>query len=129
MTMPEEIAVYLNDNGFGKYDPDGVCDIFIGTIPEYCPCISLFQYAGRQSVMKQLGGTEIPGLQVCVKDAEYIAGLKTINEICNFLDQTDPTINGTYYPYIRAKQRPFLLQRDENENYIFAVNFEVYRNN
>lgn len=124
--MLKDIAEYLSRKGIGEFSTGNDGDIFIGIRPEKPDeCICLFQYAGRQSICRSLDRVKRPALQVQVRGKSVLRSLKKIESVVDLLDQSDPTINGVYYPSIRAVQSPFLLCKDENEQYVYAVNFYV----
>ncbi|GHU54524.1 hypothetical protein AGMMS49975_15040 [Clostridia bacterium] len=128
MTMPEDIAFYLRDCGMGVYESEGISTISIGGFKEYYENnITLFQYAGFPPLLKQLDTIEHLSLQILTRDLVYVNSLELIEKITRILDQTRPTINGTFYPLIMANQSPFFMELTENEHYIFGVNLSVAR--
>jgi hypothetical protein len=72
---------------------------------------------------------ESPGLQLLSRAASYQTARNRAEAAYTILDglseQTLPTGTGVRYREIVAVAPPFYLQRDDNERYIVAVNFNV----
>lgn len=72
---------------------------------------------------------ERPSIQLLSRSTSYQTArnkAETAYALLDGLNQKNlPTSTGTLYNEIVAAQPPFLLQRDESDRYIVAVNFEV----
>ena len=67
-------------------------------------------------------------VQVRIRDFDYREGWNMANDIREYLDAKVGTKQGgTTYIMIRATSDPQFLERDENERYIFFINFEIIR--
>lgn len=73
---------------------------------------------------------ESPTLQILSRSTSYETArdrAQTAYTTLNGLAATLPTSTGVRYLSIAAAQPPFLLQRDEHDRYIVAVNFNVQK--
>jgi hypothetical protein len=67
-------------------------------------------------------------VQVRIRDFDYREGWNMANDIREYLDAKVGTKQGgTTYIMIRATSDPQFLERDENERYVFFINFEIIR--
>lgn len=132
--MLDEIAAYLAENGLGKFSADEVLpdsDIFLEGLVQSPPgvleCISLQQYGGSGRLDKELDGVEFLNLQITARGNNPLELIEKLNRIVDLLDQTRPTIGGHFYPAITAKQAPFKAWVENNDTFVYAVNFNVDR--
>jgi hypothetical protein len=110
-------------------------DLFLGTLPSNPTlCCALAEYAGEPPLRTQneghahssAQGGERPRVQLLCRATDYEAGRSLIQSILGVLDAiVNQTILGTFYLKVAAVQPPFLLERDQNDRWIFAVNFAV----
>jgi hypothetical protein len=63
-----------------------------------------------------------------VRDSNYDEAWEKANDIREYLDAKVGTKQGgTTYISIRATGDPQFLERDENDRFIFIINFEIIR--
>jgi hypothetical protein len=71
-------------------------------------------------------GAEMPRFQLIVRSTDYETGRNLIQSIWNVLDAiVNRDVNGTFYQRCAALQSPFMLERDDNDRWIFVANFQV----
>ena len=72
--MIQDMGRYLQERGIGavgKY-------IFLSLLPDSpVECMALYEYQGQPG--NQIAGTEVPGLQICVRTKRYPDGLSLIH--------------------------------------------------
>jgi hypothetical protein len=94
-------------------------------------CVTLYDYGGAapQATIERNGSIyERCNIQVRVRANSYVDGYRQVYAIFNELQGVGQiTINNTLYTSILAKQSPFLLEWDKNDNVIFVVNFQIQR--
>jgi hypothetical protein len=131
MSMIEEIARYLSDNGFGVFDLDGItenADIFLDNLPQTpVECLAITQYGGNGRALQIFGNIENLNLQITARGRDFIALRNKLDNIIDLLEQTRPTLDGHFYPLITAKQNPIKLSGREDGVYIYAAQFNVSR--
>lgn len=108
-------------------------DMFSGGLPpDPIECCALIEYGGEPPMRKQNDGAahssaqggERPRFQLLVRSADYETGRNFIQQIWDELDGiVNETIGGIFYQRVAAIQSPFMLERDESDRWIFAVNF------
>jgi len=113
-------------------------DLFLGVLPSNPSlCCALVEYEGETPLRTQNEGAahssaqggERPRFQLLCRDTDYETGRSLVKSIVTVLDAiVNETIEGTFYVRVSALQSPFLLERDENSRWIFAVNFAVIKN-
>lgn len=110
-------------------------DLFLGGLPsDPSECCALIEYGGEPPLRTQNEGAarssaqggERPRFQLLCRAADYETGRSLIQSVVDELDGiVNETIGGTFYLRVAALQPPFLLERDGNDRWIFAVNFAV----
>ena len=121
-----ELGAYLATEGVGTVGTD----IFYGTLPATPEaCVALFEYGGI-APEHNLGTTalryEMPRVQVLTRHGTYLTGIKKAQDVTNaFAAIANSTISEVYYLHVEPLQSPFLLDRDQNDRWIFACNYQV----
>lgn len=126
MTMMSELGTYLAASTALVVNTD----LFYGTMKtEPAECASFVEYQGRGYVKSNGGGgkTEIPRMQVLYRAETYDAGITGIRAIAAVLDVDNVTMGSTFYQRVEPLQPPFFLERDDNDRFVFACNFEITR--
>lgn len=127
MTMMSELGTYLAANGGGVVVGT---DLFYGTMPTSpAVCASFVEYEGRGYVRRQGGARcEMARMQLLYRAESYEAAVAAIRTMAFVLDNVvNLTLSGTFYQRVEALQPPFFLERDANDRFVFAVNFEITR--
>lgn len=122
-----ELGTYLAANGGGVVVGTS---LFYGTMPSApATCASFVEYEGTGFVRRQGGARcERARMQVLYRAETYTAGLAAIRTIMSVLDGiVNATLGSTFYQRVEALQPPFFLERDDNDRFVFAVNFQVTR--
>jgi hypothetical protein len=124
MSMPSDVAEYLEDNSIGTVGTD----IFIQFTPETPHnAISVFQYSGWPPLT--VAGFTRPGLQVKVRNTNAATAITKMEAIIALLhDKGELTLEGTRYPYIEMAQTWFPLGWEEvvgGRRFTVACNFNV----
>ena len=92
---------------------------------------SLVEYDGVGIVRRQTETPatlcEQPRVQMIWRAADYTTGKALIRAAWKALECTNLTIGTTFYQRIAADSPPFHMGRDENDRWLFAVNFTVTR--
>ncbi len=136
-----DLAVYLQAQGFGTYDPSGsTSTIYVGTIPDAPDTmIALEEYVGMASPNAwTLDGAvlprwETPNVHISVRGApyDYLTPRTTIEAIYQlFLRIKDTPINGAQYNRITPLGSgifPMPVNADVNGRRLLTVNFAVMR--
>lgn len=92
--------------------------------------VAVYETGGRAPLHTHTSGPgqavmEYPRIQVSVRSSAYSTGRLQIQRIYAVMDGFRPRLlNGVLYHWAAAVQPPFLLERDENQRTVFAVNFE-----
>ena len=130
MLLPE-IAQEIEDNALATRGTD----LFLGVLPPNpSSCCALVEYTGEEPLRTQnegaaglsAQGSIRPRVQLLCRASAYETGRSLIEQIWRALDViTNQELSGTFYQSVRAMQSPFLLDRDENDRYIFAANFAI----
>lgn len=110
-------------------------DLFLGGMPsEPSLCCALIEYGGEPPLRTQNEGAahssaqggERPRFQLLCRASDYETGRSLIQSMWEKLDAiVNETIVTTFYQRVSAVQQPFLLERDENNRWIFVANFAV----
>lgn len=108
-------------------------DLFLGTLPsDPSLCCALIEYGGEPPLRTQNEGAahssaqggERPRFQLLCRATDYETGRSLIQSIWEVLDAiVNEEIVGTFYQRVSAVQQPFLLERDENDRWVFVANF------
>lgn len=108
-------------------------DMFAGVLPPNpVECCALVEYGGEPPMRNQTDGAahssaqggERPRFQLLLRSADYETGRNLIQQMWSALDGiVNVTIGGIFYQRVASIQSPFLLERDDNDRWIFAVNF------
>ncbi|MEN6605910.1 MAG: minor capsid protein [Bryobacteraceae bacterium] len=131
MTLTE-IATYLASLGIGTLQVD-LFTHFMPPAPDFC--ITVYAYGGRTSPdVWKMGEShvqrEYPRIHVEVRGVAEDADTPEakIKDIYRLLSMTAPTLlSGTQYWTITPLQPPFPVKKDDNQRYIFACNFEIFK--
>jgi len=128
-----DLGTFIADAGHGVEGSD----LFLGTMPsDPSECCALIEYSGEPPLRTQNEGSahssaqggERPRVQLLCRSAEYETGRSLVQAITETLDAVrNETIEGTWYTRIAAIQSPFLVERDENDRYVFACNFQIVK--
>lgn len=112
-------------------------DLFSGVMPpEPIVCCALMEYGGEAPLRTQNEGAahssaqggERPRFQVLCRATDYDTGRSLIQSMWHVLDAiVNEEINGVFYQRVAAIQSPFLLERDDNDRWIFVANFQASR--
>lgn len=128
--MLEDIGAYLQKKGIGTVSKD----IFFSAFPASpIECLALFEYQGEPP--DQMAGVETPGLQVCVRTANYKAGYSRLQKahkalkVIGYEDGDCPEgieIDSTrYYRAIPVLSGAIPLGKDENGKIRLAKNYYI----
>jgi hypothetical protein len=121
------IAFYLADNGFGSLGDN----IFGGEWGEADKQIACFGGPGTPSELKET--YENPGLQILVRgnkrEADHIVytAAKAVSDFLLSLPDSIE-ISGVCYTGFEPTTDIANLGKDENERFIYSMNFSTYRN-
>ena len=122
-----DVAFYLDANGFGTLGTD----LFGGEWGQVDKQILVLGGAGTPSELKSL--YEMPDIQILVRgnksesDRHVYAIAKGVSDLLlSALDNVD--INGTCYTGFEPSSNIAPLGKDENERFIYSMNFTTYRN-
>ncbi len=121
------IEAYGDSSGF---DLTFATDLFIGREPILPKnCVTIFDTFGMAPYLGLTDtGYEYPSVQIRVRHINYITGWNLINDIKDaFHGRSQEVWNGTLYSVIYCSSGPALLDRDDNDNFIFIVNFNIQR--
>jgi len=130
--MVKDIADYLATKGIGTV----TVDLFYGSEPSSPnDCITVYEYGGSPPDLQ--AELEFPGLQVRARNDSYTSAREKLGAIQTALEQIgneyDPTlaegitINGTFYPSIKAVSGVLPLREDESERTILVQNYTVMK--
>lgn len=110
-------------------------DLFSGGLPPNpSECCALVEYGGMPPMRTQnegaipssAQGAEMPRFQLIVRSSDYEAGRTFIQSLWDLLDAiVNRDVNGTFYQRVAALQSPFMLERDDNDRWIFVANFQA----
>jgi hypothetical protein len=119
----------LETAGLGTFGTD----LFAGGLPsEPIECCALVEYGGEPPLRNQTDGAahqsaqggERPRFQLMCRSADYETGRNLIQQMWADLDGiVNETLSGIFYQRVAALQSPFLLERDQNNRWIFIANF------
>jgi hypothetical protein len=92
-------------------------------------CVTVYDTSGSMArALDRDNKLYFSSVQVRVRDHDYREGWDKINDIREYLDaKVGTTQNETLYVMIRATSDPQFLTRDENQRFIFSINFEIIR--
>lgn len=123
MPVAHDIAEYLEDQTIGTVGTD----IFVGIMPNTPDdCIVIWPYAGQPPDIIWDG--EYPSINVKVRNTAQDTGWTKIYSIMKALHKlTNTTIESTLYHRIEAMGSPAYLERDQNNRYIFNINFSIIK--
>lgn len=129
MTLLADLGEYLEDNGGGVVVGTS---LFYGTMPPTPDaCGVLIEYEGRgmlRRIVDDGAQTEMPRVQLVYRSTTYTEGMTAIRTMWALLDAIVNTELGTtFYQRVSAIQPPFYVERDGNDRFLFAANFEVTR--
>lgn len=115
-----DLELYYNDN------------LYIGTEPPLPrDCVTIFDTAGRAPQMMlnpEDNGYEYPSVQIRVRNIDYLTGWSLIESIKALLHGLhQETWNSTLYSVIYCASGPALLDKDDNGNCRFIINFNIER--
>ena len=108
-------------------------DLFIGKEPgKPRRTATIFDYASFPPNLtmdgKDAANYEYCGIQIRVRDVDYVTGWTLINKIKDSLHgRAQETWGGTLYCVIKCINGPALLDYDANGNARFVVNFNIQR--
>ena len=131
MGFLDELSEEIRLNGIDDYPPDGglmANEIRDGAGDEVT---ALFESSGGPGERVQ----DVPGtkyaeqiVQVQCRSRSQQTARSRCYQIYNlFNGRGSENIGGTYYVSLDPLQAPFLLQRDENDRWIYAVNFTALK--
>ncbi len=127
MLLPE-LGTYLQTAGIGTLGTD----LFLGLLPPTPDnCVVIAEYGGMAPEHNQ--GTltlryEFPRVQVLVRNTSYATGMLKARDIMgDMAAAADSTMSGVVYHSVDALQSPFFLQRDDNNRWVFACNYQVFK--
>lgn len=131
MTLPE-LSAYLVAQGLGTANVT-IFEDFMPPTPN--SCITLIEYGGRTSPQIRAFGEaemsrEFPRIQVSVRGEpdDYVTPRIKAQDVMRCLSKLMSTsISGINYYTSTPIQSPFPLLRDELRRYVFAVNFEFFK--
>ncbi len=125
MLLPE-LGTYLQTAGIGTLGTD----LFLGELPANPDnCVAILEYGGM-APEHDLGTTalryEFPRVQVVVRNTSYATGrLKAQDILGDMAAVANETLTSVYYLEAAPLQSPFLLERDDNDRWVFACNYQI----
>jgi len=92
-------------------------------------CVTVYDTSGSMArALDKDNKVYYSSVQVRGRDHDYREGWNKMNDIREYLDAKVGTKQGgTTYVMIRATSDPQFLTRDENQRFIFFLNFEIIR--
>lgn len=138
MAMLDDIATYL-DTSSTDLKVGSTGNVFKNYMPPRAPneVVGLFETVGAASFHEfstAAGPNRVytaPGLQCLSRSTSSVTAKTNCETVFRLLDGYTgklPTSTSTgHYPQIVALQAPFLVGRDENQRFIYSVNFNVWR--
>ena len=107
-------------------------DLFIGRMPESPhDCVVLFDTPGRGPQAfssQQTDSYDYAAFQLRVRNTAYNTGFALIQGYVKTLhNRGNEMVGSDYVSVITALDSPFLLEWDENDRAVIAVNFEIQR--
>lgn len=127
----EEIADEIINAGIDSIPPAGglIVNEFLDHIPELT--VIFENAAGPGLRIHNLFGTKYPeqNFQVAVRSPDQTIARSRALAIYNLFNGTvrNRFLKDTYYISIDPVQAPFLVQRDENDRFVYAVNFTAVK--
>lgn len=125
MAADIDIATYLVAQGVGTALGT---DVFAGRMPSAVDGVVVTSYPGRapELVINSNGYTHrFPRLQVLVRNSSEATAQSTADAAALALSKVkNTTLSGTRYRSVNVTQTPGLIERDENERYVYAFNVE-----
>lgn len=126
-----EIAQYLSNLGVGIFNTDPVVgggNIFLYDLPDK-PSIAIAIYSAPGMPPSQKLNIKEPGVQIIVRGIDQQATFALAQSVFDALHATpvDSFVSGgTRIIMCQARQsEPQFLERDENRNYWFSLNFQL----
>jgi len=128
--VSEEITAYLEAQGIGTRG----MNLFSDVTPEQPDnLVSVNLYTGSPHIHTLGGGAgsaalERPRLQVSARNTDHDNGWDKANDALLLLDGlNNTTLSGVSYLSIFALQPVFLIDRDQNNRWVFGFNIEVVK--
>jgi hypothetical protein len=92
-------------------------------------CVTIYDTSGSMArALDADNKVYYSSIQVRVRNYDYEEAWDKVNDIREYLDaNVGLKQGGTTYVSIRATSDPQFLERDENERFIFIINFEIIR--
>lgn len=129
MTWIADIGDYLETNNIGTVGTT----IFINKFDKATPnCISIFTAPGLEEkvTLRRTYVLSRPELDIRVRNADDSTAEVTAKSIQDLLSLVImQTIGSTSFKNIRPLQDYFFLEQDENDRFVYAVNFKIEINN
>lgn len=125
MTIIEQVAQYLEDNGIGTV----ATDIFLTQKPSTIESgnVVVIYDRGGQARDTDIHDIAFPDFQIYVRNESYVDGRAKIDEIAALLHGKAnlKLVSGevTYYDWILMNGEPVHIGSDEQEREEFSVNF------
>ena len=131
MTLPE-LSAYLVTQSIGTANVT-IFEDFLP--PEPNSCIAICEYGGRSDKnIRAFGDAELtrefPRVQVLVRGEpdDYVTPRVKAQDVMRALTRVmTTTLTGVAYYTSTPLQTPFPLERDKLRRYVFAVNFEFFK--
>lgn len=125
MSWLEDIGTYLQSNGVGTVGSDIFYSVFDSTSKN---CILLIKQTGQstKTTLRKDSILKRPELGVRVKNEDDVTADELAESIENLLDITyNKVIGSTRFKSIRAIAPHFFVSQDDNENFIYSINFAL----
>lgn len=125
MTWIEDLGTYLQTAGIGTLATDIFYQNFSKTVPN---CIALLTAPGLQEkyTLRRTCVLSRPELDVRVRNVDDTVAEQKATAIHNLLNVVAGEVIGTTsFKKISAMNDPYLLEIDENDRFVYAVNFQL----
>lgn len=132
MILPE-LSAFLVTQGIGTANVT-IFENFMPPTPN--SCVTLAEYGGRMDAdVRAFGSAELvreyPRVQALVRGEpdDYVTARLKAQDVVRALSRVMvTTLTGVVWLTSTPLQAPFVLKRDESRRYVFAVNFEFFKN-
>lgn len=124
MALLDGVATILATAGVGTRGTD----LFNGQMPQRpANCMAITLTGGYPPLIHT--DVDRPTFQVKVRNTSYAAAESKAYAVYNALHNYGGTSNSVIFLQIQAMQTPTAIGKDENDRFLFSINFECYQTN